>query len=184
MQRVRKLRARPLVAVLAVATGVVVTVGRLGLRRRRGGERRSSVTEENKRISRRSVDEIFNQGNLEVAEELYAPDFIGYDPALPDPMRGPEGIKQQAEGYRAAFSDMRLTIDDEIAEGDRVVTRWTARGTHDGELFGIPATGKQSTVVGMTIDRIIDGRIVESWNSWDTLGLLQQLGAVPELAQT
>jgi steroid delta-isomerase-like uncharacterized protein len=183
MQRIRKLGARPIVAVLALATGVAVAVGGLGIRRR-GGGRRSGMTEANKAIVRRSVEEIFNEGRLEIADELYAPDFVGYDPALPDPMKGPEGIKQQAEGYRTAFSDMQLTIEDEIAEGERVVTRWTARGTHDGELFGIPATGKQSTVTGMTIDRIIDGRIVESWNSWDTLGLLQQLGAVPALAQS
>jgi steroid delta-isomerase-like uncharacterized protein len=183
MQRIRKLRARPLVAGLALATGVAVAVGRLGMRRR-GGERRSGMTEANKAITRRSVEEIFNEGRLEVADELYAPDFVGYDPALPEPMKGPEGIKQQAAGYRAASSDLRVTIDDEIAEGERVVTRWTARGTHDGELFGIPATGKQTTVTGMTIDRVVDGRIVESWNNWDTFGLLQQLGAIPALAES
>jgi steroid delta-isomerase-like uncharacterized protein len=78
---------------------------------------------------------------------------------------------------------VRLTIEDEIAEGDRVVTRWSARGTHEGEFFGIPATGKQATVTGVTIDRIIDGRIAESWTNWDTLGLLQQLGAIPAMAE-
>src|SRR5687767_12273271 len=111
MQRVRKLRARPLVAVLALATGVAVAVGRLGLKRR-GGERRSRITEANKAISRRVVDEIYNEGKLEVADEVVAPDFVGYDAALPEPMRGPEGLKQQAEGYRTAFSDIKLTIDD------------------------------------------------------------------------
>jgi steroid delta-isomerase-like uncharacterized protein len=141
------------------------------------------MTETNKAISRRVVEEIFNEGKLEVADELIAADFVGYDPALPEPMRGPAGVKQQAEGYRAAFSDMRLTLEEEIAEGDRVVTRWTARGTHDGELFGIPATGKQVTVSGITIDRIVDGRIAETWTNWDTLGLLQQLGAVPAMTE-
>ena len=182
MRRARKLRARPLVAVLALATGVAVAAGRLGMKRR-GGERRSRMTETNKAISRRVIEEIFNEGKLEIADELIAPDFVGYDPALPEPMRGPDGVKQQAAGYRAAFSDMRLTIEDDIAEGDRVVTRWTARGTHDGELFGIQPTGKETTVTGVSIDRIIDGRLVETWNNWDTLGLLQQLGAVPALAE-
>ena len=129
MRRIKKLRARPLVAVLALATGLAVAAGRFGMKRR-GGERRSRMTETNKAIARRSVDEIFNEGKLEVADELIAPEFVGYDPALPEPMRGPDGVKQQAAGYRAAFSDMRLTIEDDIAEGDRVVTRWTARGTH------------------------------------------------------
>lgn len=183
MQRVRKLRARPLVAVLALATGVAVAVGRLGLRKR-GSKRRSRMTEANKAVSRRLVEEVFNDGRLEVVDEIVTPDFIGHDPASPEPIIGPEGAKRNAEGYRAAFSDMKLTLEDEIADGDRVVTRWTARGTHDGELFGIPATGKQATVTGMTIDRIVDGRIAESWNNWDTLGLLQQLGAIPAMVQT
>jgi steroid delta-isomerase-like uncharacterized protein len=182
MHRARKLTARPLVAAVALATGVGIAFGRL-MRKRQGGERRSML-EENKAISRRVIEEIFNRGRLEAADELVATDFVGHDPALPQPLRGPDGLRAQAEGYRSAFPDMRLTIEDEIAEGDRVVTRWTARGTHDGELFGISATGKQATVSGITIDRIAGGRIVETWNNWDTFGLLQQLGAIPEMAQT
>lgn len=181
MHRVRKLTARPLVAVVALATGVGIAIGRLR-RRRKGGERRSML-EANKAISRRVVEEIFNKGRLEAADELVTPDFVGHDPALPEPLRGPDGLRSQAEGYRSAFPDMRITIEDEIAEGDRVVTRWMARGTHEGELFGIPATGRQATVTGITIDRIVDGRIVETWNNWDTFGLLQQLGAIPAMAE-
>ena len=181
MQRRMKVRARPLVAAVALATGVGIAVGRLR-RRGRGGERRSML-EENKAISRRVVEEIFNKGRLEAADELVAPDFVGYDPALPEPLRGPDGLRSQAEGYRTAFPDIKITIEDEIAEGDRVVTRWTARGSHQAELFGIPATGKQATVTGITIDRIIDGRIVETRNNWDTFGLLQQLGAIPAMAE-
>jgi steroid delta-isomerase-like uncharacterized protein len=176
-----KLRARPLVAAVALATGVGVAIGRLRWKRR--GDERRSMSEANKAISRRVVEEVFNDGRLEAADELVAADFVGHDPALPEPSMGPEGLKQQAEGYRTAFPDMRLQIDDIIAEGDRVATRWTARGTHEGELFGIPASGKQATVTGMTIDRIVDGRIAESWNNWDTLGLLQQLGAIPAMAE-
>lgn len=141
------------------------------------------MTEANKAIARRIIEEVYNDGRFEVADELVAPDYVGHDAASPEPMRGPDGVKSQAEGYRAAFPDMRLTIADEIAEGDRVVTRWTATGTHEGELFGISPTGKQATVMGITISRIADGRIVENWISWDTLGLLQQLGVVPAMAQ-
>jgi steroid delta-isomerase-like uncharacterized protein len=180
MKRRRKLTARPLVAALALGTGVGIAVGKLMLRT---GERRSTMLETNKAISRRIVEEIFNEGRLDAADEIVTSDFIGHDPASPEPIVGPEGLKRNADGYRTAFPDVRLTIDDQIAEGDRVVTRWTARGTHQAELFGIPATGKQSTVTGMTIDRIVEGRIVESWTNWDTLGLLQQLGALPALAQ-
>jgi steroid delta-isomerase-like uncharacterized protein len=182
MKRRRKLTARPLVAALALATGIGIAIR--GVRsRKEGGDRRSSMSETNKAIARRIVDEMFNEGRLEAADEIVTPDFVGHDPASPAPVLGPEGLKGNIEGYRTAFPDVRLSIDDEIAEGDRVVTRWTARGTHQAELFGIPATGKQSTVTGMTIDRIVEGRIVESWTNWDTLGLLQQLGALPALAQ-
>jgi steroid delta-isomerase-like uncharacterized protein len=182
MERVRKLRARPLVAVLALATGVAVAVGRLGMKRR-GGERSSSMTEANKAIARRVIEEVYNAGRLEAVDEIVTADYVGYDAASPEPMKGPDGVKRQVEGYRAAFPDLRITIEDEIAEGDRVVTRWTAKGTHQAELFGIQATGKEATVTGITISRIGDGRLAESWISWDTLGLLQQLGAVPVMAQ-
>jgi steroid delta-isomerase-like uncharacterized protein len=182
MHRVRRLTARPLAAAVALAIGVGIAVGRLR-RKRQGGERRGSMLEANKAISRRVVEEIFNKGRLAAADELVTPDFVGHDPALPQPFRGPDGLRAQAEGYRSAFPDIRITIEDEIAEGDRVVTRWTARGTHEAELFGIRATGRQATVTGMTIDRIVDGRIVETWNNWDTFGLLQQLGAIPAMAQ-
>ena len=93
-------------------------------------------------------------------------------------------MKESAGGYRSAFPDLVMTVDQSFAEGDLVATRWTARGTHEGELFGIAATGKQATVTGITIDRYEDGLIAESWTNWDTLGLLQQLGAVPVALQT
>jgi steroid delta-isomerase-like uncharacterized protein len=182
MKQRKRLSARPLVAALALGTGVGIAVGKLMLRNR-GGERRSTMLETNKAISRRVVDDLFNEGRLEAADEIVTSDFVGHDPASPEPVLGPEGLKRNVEGYRMAFPDVRLSIDDEIAEGDLVVTRWTARGTHQAELFGIPATGKQATVTGMTIDRIVEGRIAESWTNWDTLGLLQQLGAFPALAQ-
>lgn len=136
----------------------------------------------NKALARRLVDEAFNAGRLDVTDELVASDYVGHDPSLPEDVHGPAGVRELIAGYRAAFPDIQVTIEDQIADGDRVVTRWRATGTHKGELMGMPATGKQATVMGITIDRIADGRIAESWDNWDTLGLMQQLGAIPALA--
>jgi steroid delta-isomerase-like uncharacterized protein len=135
-------------------------------------------TEENKALEERSTAEVWNKGNLAVADEIFAPDVVlhGAPPELPS---GIEGIKAGVTAYRAAFPDLHLTIDDLIAEGDKVVSRWTMRATHKGELFGIPATGKQVTVTGMSISRVAGGKIAESWNSSDQLSLMQQLGVVP-----
>jgi steroid delta-isomerase-like uncharacterized protein len=142
------------------------------------------MSEENKRISRRVAEEAFSQGRLEVLDELVAEDFVNHDPAVPPELpSGREGLKELVRFYRSAFPDTRLTIEDQIAEGDRVVTRYTARGTHQGDFAGIPPTGKQATVTGITIDRIEGGKLVESWNSFDQLGLLQQLGAIPAQAR-
>ena len=137
------------------------------------------MSAENKALARRLVEEAFNAGRLDVTEELVASDFVGHDPSLPEEVRGPAGVKELIAGYRAAFPDIRITIEDQIADGDYVVSRWSGTGTHQGELMGMPATGKQATVTGITIDRIVDGRIVESWDNWDTLGMMQQLGAIP-----
>jgi steroid delta-isomerase-like uncharacterized protein len=137
------------------------------------------MSAENKALARRLVEEAFNAGRLEVVDELVASDFVEHDPSLTEEVRGPAGVKELIAGYRAAFPDIRITIEDQIADGDYVVSRWSGTGTHQGELMGMPATGKQATVTGITIDRIVDGRIAESWDNWDTLGLMQQLGAVP-----
>ena len=140
------------------------------------------MSAETKAIARRFLEEAFNGGDLGVVDELVAPAFVGHDAALADPTRGIEGAKASITGYRDAFPDLRLTIDQQVAEGEYVTTRWTARGTHQGDLMGMAATGKQATVTGITIDRIVDGRFTESWTNWDTLGLMQQLGVVPALA--
>ena len=134
----------------------------------------------NKEIVRRLGVEPW-EGKLGVIDELVAPDYVGHDPAQPE-MHGPEGIKQFITGYLAGFPDGRITIDGQLAEGDMVATRWTGRGTHQGELMGIPPTGKQVTVSGITISRVKNGKVVEEWSNWDTLGMLQQLGVVPEMA--
>lgn len=140
--------------------------------------------ETNARGSTRIIEEVFGAGNYDLANELIAPNAVGHDPALPEPVNGPSGLIEAARGYRDAFPDLRLTVEQAIAEGDYVAVRWTARGTHKGELFGIPATGKESTVTGISFDRWANGKIVESWTNWDTLGLLQQIGAMPAAMQT
>jgi steroid delta-isomerase-like uncharacterized protein len=139
---------------------------------------------QNARGSKRILEEVFGGGNYDTAHELIATEAIGHDPALPQPVKGADGLIEAARGYRDAFPDLRLTANQSFADADYVATRWTAVGTHKGDLFGIAPTGKQATVTGITIDRWADGKIVESWTNWDTMGLLQQLGAVPAAMQT
>ena len=140
------------------------------------------MTAQNKALARRVFEEAFNAGNLDVIDEVATDTFVNYDAALPEPGIGIEAAKASIAAYRDAFPDLKLTIKEQIAEGDRVVTRWIARGTHKGELMGMPPTGRQATVTGITIDLIQNGRISESRTNWDTLGLLQQLGAIPATA--
>ena len=141
-------------------------------------------TEANKAIARRFLEEVFGQGKLAVADEILAPDHVDHGPgALPGTPPGPEGSKMLVTVYRNAFPDIHFTIDEQIAEGEKVVTRWTGHGTHKGELAGIPATGKSATVTGMGVDRIVNGKIVESWGIFDQFGMMQQLGVIPAASQ-
>ena len=141
--------------------------------------------EEYKRISRRVVEEAFAEGNVDVIDELVAEDFVNHDTSAPPGLPpGREGLKELVRFYQTAFPDAQVVVDDQIAEGDRVVTRYTARGTHQGDFAGLPPTGRQITSSGISIDRIEGGKIVESWNEFNQLGLLQQLGAIPEQAPT
>jgi steroid delta-isomerase-like uncharacterized protein len=137
---------------------------------------------DNKTLVRRTFEEVWNQGKLELIEELVDPNYISNDPNNPG-VRGPDGIRRLVLAYRAAFPDVRFTVEDQIAEGDQVVTRWTARGTHQGPLMGLPATGKQATVTGITISRISGGKVIEDIVSYDAMGLMQQLGAIPRPGQ-
>ena len=138
------------------------------------------MSDDLKAISRQVLD-IFNTGELDAADDLIAADFVGHDPALPEPLRGVDAFKMQVAGYRAAFSDLQFTVEEQVAEGDRVVTRWTATGTHDGDLLGIAPTGTMGTTTGISINRVADGKVAEDWTNWDALGLMQQLGAVPAM---
>jgi predicted ester cyclase len=140
--------------------------------------------DKNARGSKRIIEELFGAGNYEIAQELIGAEAVGHDPARPEPIVGPSGVIESARGYRDAFPDLKLTVDQVIADGDHVAVRWTARGTHRGDLFGIAPTGKETTVTGITIDRWANGMLMESWTNWDTLGLLQQLGAMPAAMQT
>ncbi|MGB3717447.1 MAG: ester cyclase [Candidatus Promineifilaceae bacterium] len=137
------------------------------------------MSEENKAIVRRFYEEFANQGILSVAEELVAPDFVDHNPPGPDFAPGLEGLKQVFTMFRLAFPDMILTVEDQIAEGDKVVTRLTSRGTHKGELMGVPPTGKTITIGLIDIFRVEGGQLAEHWGESDTMGMMQQLGVVP-----
>ena len=141
-------------------------------------------TEENKAIARRAFEEVWSQGKLDVIDEIYATDFIYHAPT--GEIRGLEEFKQLVTMYRNAYPDLQFTVEDQIAEGDKVVTRWTGNGTHKGELMGIPPTGVQVTETGNAIIRYVGGKAVEVWTSYDLLGMLQQVGCkmTPPLTET
>jgi steroid delta-isomerase-like uncharacterized protein len=131
----------------------------------------------NEEIVRRVLEDIWEDPR--VADELVSSDYIGYDPARPEPIRGPQGVKENAAEYRNAFEGARIIVKEQVAEGDTVASRWEGRGRHTGELMGIPPTGKDVVVSGQNFSRVKDGKVVEEWSNWDMLGMLQQIGAVP-----
>jgi steroid delta-isomerase-like uncharacterized protein len=139
-------------------------------------------TGENKAIARRILEELFAGGNLAVADEVIAADLANHN-LFPGEAPGREGVKQVVALFHTAFPDIRFTVEDLIAEGDRVVDRWIARGTHRGEFMGLPPTGQQVTLTGIDIMRVAGGKVVEIWHNEDALGLMQQLGAIPAPGQ-
>lgn len=136
------------------------------------------MSNQNKKVVQRAIEEVYNEGRLDVVDELVSRDFVVH--VSSEDFHGPAALKQYVATLREAFPDLQLTIDDQIADGDRVVTRWTARGTHLGTFQGIPPTGKRGSMTGIDIDRFVDGKAVECWTNTDDLGLLQQLGGLPE----
>ena len=134
------------------------------------------MSEQNKAQVRRVVEEIYNRGRLDLVDEVMAPGMVIH--AASEDIRGRDGAKRYVAALRAGFPDLHLSIEDQIAEGDMVVTRWIARGTHTGEFQGVPPTGRQIKVAGTDIDRIIEGKTVECWVHVDQLGLMQQLGVI------
>ena len=139
-------------------------------------------TENNKALVRRATEEAINRGNLALLDELVSSDFVLHDPNYPQPVRGVEGLKQYFQTFRSAFPDLHFTIEDIVGEDDTVAVRQTGRGTHQGELFGIPPTGKQLTVTAMHFHRFVNGKPVESWVNSDSMGMLQQLGVIPAMS--
>ncbi len=137
-------------------------------------------TEDNKALAQRWLEEVWNKGDLSLIDELIAPNYVLHDPTRPG-LRGRAGIKESIAMFRTAFPDLHFTIEDQVAEREKIVTRYTVQGTHLGPLMGIPATGKQGIITGIDIYRITDGQIEEAWSNWDTLGLLQRMGVIPPL---
>jgi steroid delta-isomerase-like uncharacterized protein len=135
-------------------------------------------TEQNKSIVRRWVEEGWNKGNPGVADQVYAPDYVQHEPA-PAPVTSRDALKQYVAEFLEAFPDLHFTIDDLVAEGDKVVWRFSSTGTHRGTFLGIPSTGKSGNITGMVMFRLENSLIVEGWVNIDTLGLLQQLGVIP-----
>lgn len=134
--------------------------------------------EENKALVRRLLEEVYNRGNLDAAEELVAQDYVRHGgPA--DRVSGPEGYKGAISALRSAFPDYELTIEDLVAEGDKVVTRYAERGTHRGEFMGLAPEGKRVEVTGIGVQRVSGGRLAEEWVEADLLGLMRQLGVLP-----
>lgn len=136
------------------------------------------MSERNKAHMRRAVDVVWNGGDFSRIDEFVTSDFVIHTSAQGGDIHGTDGICQFFGSLRAAFPDLHFTIEDQVAEGDRVVTRWVAQGTHLGEFQGIPATGKQLVLSGIDIDRLADGKAVECWSRVDELGLLKQLGVL------
>jgi steroid delta-isomerase-like uncharacterized protein len=136
-------------------------------------------TEENKALVRRALDETINRRDLAAVGVYYAHDHVAHMPGLPEPVRGVEGERQLTAAFHGGFPDGRITIEDLVAEGDRVAARLIFHGTQQGEFNGIPPTGKAVSMPGMALFRIAAGKISESWHLPDTLGMLQQLGMMP-----
>jgi len=134
--------------------------------------------EANSTLVRRFIDEVFNTGNFDAVDEILSPEYMHHDPTTQEFGSGMDGFKRLIDYYRDAFPDLEISIEDQIAAGDHVVNRWTGRGTHQGELMGIAATGKPVSADGISIHRIADGRIAETWNNYDALGMMRQLGAL------
>jgi steroid delta-isomerase-like uncharacterized protein len=136
------------------------------------------MSEQNRALALRGITEVWSQGKLEVIDEIYDPSFVYHEPYAGD-IHGLEGLRQLVMMYRTGYPDLVFTSEDLIVEGDMVAQRWSCAGTHQGELMGIPATGKRTTTSGVNILRFENGKAVEEWSNWDALGWLQQLGVVP-----
>jgi predicted ester cyclase len=175
LRRRRPERKRKTALALTGISAAVVSA--LGFRRRRA---KTGPAPDNKGIIR-ELFEGTRAGDSDVIDRYVAARYIGSEPSQESPIEGIDGFKAFIQRFRDSFSNTHVTIEEQIAEGDTVATRWTGRGTHTGEISGIAPTGKDVTVPGVSISRIENGKLVEDHTTWDTLGLLVQLGAIPAI---
>ena len=140
------------------------------------------MSEANKALARRLVDDFWGKGNFDLADELMGLNFVNHN-APPGIATDRDGYKDLGAMFRSAFPDQQAVVELIIAEGDLVVTRWSTSGTHQGEFLGIPPTSKRVNVAGITIARVVDGLIIEDWTEFDAMGLMQQLGVIPAPGQ-
>jgi steroid delta-isomerase-like uncharacterized protein len=139
------------------------------------------MTEEsNKATARRVLEEFFTAGKLDLAAELFSPDLIQRHPDQPYETRAPDGIRERIAAWRTAFPDLSTSIEDLVADGDRVALRSIVRGTNTGEFMGTPPTGKQITVEWESIYRFEGGKVAEMWDAWNVLAVMEQLGLTPQ----
>jgi len=141
-----------------------------------------SATNRNKSVARRFTEEVWGRHNAELLNDVVSPDFLNHDP-FPGTDGNREGEREALVIHRKAMGNPEAHVDDQIAEGDKVATRWTLRATHKGEFLGIAPTGKRVTISGINICRIKDGKIAELWRKVDVMSLMQQLGAVSQPAK-
>jgi steroid delta-isomerase-like uncharacterized protein len=132
--------------------------------------------EENKATVLRHWEEVVSKGNMDLIDQIFAPDFVAHE--ADQDIRGPEGVRQFILMLRKAFPDLHVTVEDMIAEGNKVVQRWSGHGSHQGELMGLPPSGKRISVSGITISRYEGGKVAEEWELYDMMGMMQQLGAL------
>jgi steroid delta-isomerase-like uncharacterized protein len=141
------------------------------------------MSDENKTIVRQLYEEVWNKRRLELVDEIISPSHALHDPNLTDSAIGPEAYKRQVTRFVTAFPDLCFNVEDMFGERDKLAVAWTISGTHKGEFMGIPATDKKVSVDGITLNHIVNGKIMDSYISWDSLGLMRQLGVVPALGQ-
>lgn len=141
------------------------------------------MASDNKKIIRRLYEEVWNKRRLELMNELALPSHALNGPNFFGSSIGPEAYRNQVLLFITGFPDLKFEVEDMIAEGDKVVSYWTLSGTHKGEFYGVPATNKKVSVDGITIHQMANGRIMDSYVSWDVWGMMQQLGVVPALGQ-
>ena len=139
------------------------------------------MSADNKAIVRRLYEEVWNKRRLELVDEIISPSHALHDPNLSGSAVGPEAYKRQVTRFITAFPDLRFTVEDIVGEKEKLAVAWTISGTHKSEFMGIPATNKKVSVDGITINHIVNAKIMDSYVSWDAWGMMQQLGVVPAL---